>query len=183
MNAGRGLRAPSAAALAVLGLTFASSCNKLERFDTPPGEAFCGQISLGSAYREGLSPRVQARVRIAADKLETVESPGTVSTYDAGESGAAQRLVDEAALRPIGPLAHDALGDLEFGDGRERNLVFASTPVDPDAESLFAVVSFRSDDRVELRLLRAGREGDVPAGRRPVFGLFVLERQQGDCGF
>ncbi|MCC6524329.1 MAG: hypothetical protein IT373_16845 [Polyangiaceae bacterium] len=156
----------------------------MARFDTPPGEAFCGQITLASAYRDGFSPRVQARLRLDAQKLESGEAPGTVTTFDGGAVGAAERLLDEAALRPIEPLAHDALSELEFGDGRERNFIYAATPAASDAEALLAFLSLRTDGRVELRLLRAGREGtDVPAGRGPVFGLFLLDRVDGDCGF
>lgn len=159
-------------------------CDKLARFDTGPGEAFCGQITLGNQYRDGFSPRVQARLIVSAAKLETGESPGFVWTFDGGAADGAQRVLDAAPLRPIGPLAYDALSELEFGDGREKNFMFAATPADAAAEALMVVLSLRGDGRVELRLVRAGREGaDVPLNRAPLFGLFLLEKQDGDCGF
>jgi hypothetical protein len=49
-----------------------------------------------------------------------------------------------------------------------------------------AIVSLRSDDTVEVRLIRPGAvaaDGEVPEGRRQIFGVFTLERQSGECGF
>lgn len=165
-----------AAALALAG------CDRLERFDLAPGEAYCGAVTLGAGYRQGLSPRVQMRLRWGGAALGTAGSPGTLTTFDAGAEAGAEHLIDEAPLRPIEPLLHDPLGELEFGDGRERNLVFGVSAADPAAESLVAIVSLRNDDAVEVRLLRPGTPelGDVP-GRGPVFGLFVLSRQEGEC--
>jgi len=171
----------------VLGL-LGISCNDLSDFDTAADEAFCGQITLGSGYRSGFSPRVQMRLRLQTRKIEQGLSPGTLSTYDSGgEGGEIERVLDRAALRPIPPLAHDPLSELEFGDGRERNLLYAVSPPDPEAESLLAVLSLRTDEAVEVRLIRPGvspaDEPDPPRAREPLYGLFVLERQQGQCGF
>jgi hypothetical protein len=44
------------------------------------------------------------------------------------------------------------------------------------------VVSLRSDGGVEVRLLRAGVAAGA-AGQTPIFGLFVLSKQVGTCGF
>ena len=117
--------------------------------------------------------------------MDTNESPGTLTTFDAGEETEPQ-LLTEAPLRPIAPLSHDPLSQLEFGDGRELNLIYAVSPTSPEAESLLAVVSLRTDEAVEVRLIRPGTDatGDaVPAGRTPLFGLFLLRRRDGDCGF
>ena len=92
-------------------------------------------------------------------------------------------LLDGVPLEPIAPLAHDALGDLEFGEGRERNALYAVRPDDPASEGMFAILSLRSDGRVEVRLLRAGMRGEgAPVERSPLFGVFLLERRRGDCG-
>mgnify|MGYP001826864396 CR=1 FL=1 len=180
------LRSCRAAVLVTLLMT--AGCNSLEDFDTADGEAFCGQITLGSAYRTGFSPRVQLRMRLDTSRIFTGESPGTVSSFEAGSDGAEpKRLLDTAQLRPFAPLAHDALSDLEFGDGRERNLVYAVSPADPTAEALLAVVSLRTDDSVEVRLLRPGldltADQDPPPERRQLFGVFVLQKRQDLCGF
>ena len=76
----------------------------------------------------------------------------------------------------------------EFGDGRDRNLMYAVSPANLQAESLLAVVSLRHDNKVEVRLLRPGklllRTGQpTSASKRPLFALFTLSRQSGSCGF
>jgi hypothetical protein len=165
----------------------ACGCDRVDSFDLEAGESYCGQITLGHAYRAGFSPRVQVRLSFDSEKVELDESPGTISTFDAGAEEAKQRLLDTAALRPIPPLSHDPLSQLEIGDGRDRNLIYAVSPQTTIAESLLVILSLRSDDAVEVRLIRPGsapnEAGETPTGREPLFGLFVLERQQGDCGF
>lgn len=162
----------------------APGCNDLGSFDTGEGEAYCGQITLAGDYRLGFSPRVQMRLHFSYSQIELGASPGAITTIDSGiEAEEDRRLLSEAPLRPIPPLAHDPLSELEFGDGREKSFIFAVTPADPQAESLLAVVSLRSDEAVEVRLIRPGVAGQAPAGREPLFGLFVLQRQEGDCGF
>jgi hypothetical protein len=157
-----------------------AGCDRVEAFTLEPGEAYCGQITLGNQYRQGLSPRVVMRMSFDGSAIEAGASPGSLSTYDSDDE---QQLLSDAALRPIPPLAHDALSDLEFGDGRDRNLIYAVSASDETAESLLAVLSLRSDDRVEVRLIRAGLGVEADTGRTPLFGLFVLSRSQSDCGF
>ena len=176
---------PRPIARAAVGIALAlltAACDRLERFDLAAGEAYCGAITLGGSYRLGLSPRVQMRLRWDGAGFAAGGSPGTLSTFDAGADEGLERLVDEATLRPFEPLAHDPLSELEFGDGRERNLVYGVSAADTAAEALMAIVSLRSDDQIEVRLMRPGTPevGDVP-GRGPIFGLFVLSRQEGDC--
>lgn len=173
------------AALGVGSLALLVGCEDLRHFSTRADEAYCGAITLGSAFRTGLSPRVQMRLEIDADKLDAPEGPGLVWTFEAAsQDHEERRLLDGAKLRPIPPLAHDPLSHFEMGDGRERNAVYAVSPSDPGAESLVAFLSLRSDDGVEVRLLRAGSDAkDVDDGRRPIFGMFSLVRREGKCGF
>jgi len=172
-------------AVAALALFAASGCEDLERFSTGPDEAYCGAITLASAFRTGLSPRVQMKLVLDASKLDDTASPGKLWTFEAEAPGRpARRLIDGADLRPIPPLAHDPLSHFEMGDGRERNAIFAVAPSDPDAEGLFAFLSLRSDGGVEVRLLRAGSDAaEVSEQRRPIFGMFLLTRREGTCGF
>lgn len=164
---------------------FLGGCDRLDQFALGDDESFCGQITLGSATRQGLSPRVQMRLRWEVDRIDLGEVPGSLSTFDAGQEGDLQRLLENAPLRPIPPMAGDPLSQLELGDGRDRTLVYAVSPTDPEAESLMAFISLRSDDAVEVRLIRPGRpdEDDPPRGQAPTFGLFTLTRQNGDCGY
>ncbi|UQA55416.1 hypothetical protein E8A73_029205 [Polyangium aurulentum] len=174
---------PLAAALAI-GVS-ASGCEDLDRFSTRRDDAYCGAITLGSAFRTGLSPRVQMRLELDASKLDGAESPGTLWTFEAATEGRPERrLLDGAPLRPIAPLAHDPLSRIEMGDGRERNAIYAVSPSDPEAESMLAFLSLRTDGGVEVRLVRAGTaEAAPPEGRRSLFGIFSLVRREGRCGF
>lgn len=167
----------------------AAGCDDLSRFSTADGEAYCGAITLGGAFRTGLSPRVQMRLTLDADALDGPEPPGALWTYEAPDGATSERrLLDGATLRPIGALAHDPLSRLEFGEGRERNTIFAVDASEPEAEPLLAVLSLRTDESVEVRLLRPGRaplaSGEAEAaGQRQVFGNFRLTRRTGTCGF
>jgi hypothetical protein len=126
------------------------------------------------------------RMSFDADAVAVGRSPGTLTTYDGGAEASQQRLVDGCTLRPIAPVSHDALADLDLGDGRDLNYIYALTPADPEAESLLAFVTLREDDTVEVRLLRPGvapqGAASVAPTQRQLFGLFVLQRQEGDCG-
>ena len=156
-------------------------CNDLSSFDTAEGEAYCGAVTLASNFRTGFSPRVQMRMTFRGSAVEASTSPGHLTTFDP-EAG--QQLLQSAPLRPIVPLQNDDLALLQFGEGRDKNLIYAVSPTTPEAESLLAVVSLRSDDRIEVRLLRPGAsEAANTEGRRQLFGLFTLDRREGDCGF
>jgi hypothetical protein len=177
--------APARFSAALLLAFLAVGCEDPDRFTTGPDEAYCGAITLASAFRMGLSPRVQMKLVLDAGKLDGAEAPGKLWTFEAEAPGRPERrLVDGADLRPIGPLAHDPLSHFEMGEGRERNTLFAVSPSEELAEGLFAFLSLRSDGGVEVRLLRAGSEAaDVEEGRRPIFGMFLLTRREGTCGF
>jgi hypothetical protein len=172
-------------ALLLAAAPLLAGCHDPSRFTTGPDEAYCGAITLGSPFRAGLSPRVQMRLTLDADALETGEAPGRLSTFEAAtEERPERRLFDDALLRPIPPLAHDPLSRFEMGDGRERNTLYAVSPSEPLLGAMLAFVSLRSDGGVEVRLLRPGaeKEGAGEEGRL-IFGLFSLVRREGRCGF
>lgn len=175
-------------ALAALGGT---ACEDLGDFSTEPGQAYCGSITLGGSFRTGFSTRVQMRLELDAGLLDDpAASPGTLATFEAADDVSPERrLIDGAALRPIPPLHHDALSHADLGDSRERTAMFAVSPAAADSEAMLAVLSLRSDDRVEVRLVRPGapepadEAAEVAEGRRMLFGLFVLDRKDNRCGF
>ncbi|WP_437869908.1 hypothetical protein [Sorangium sp. So ce363] len=185
----RALRLAPLALAGAMSAGGAAGCDDLSRFSTADGEAYCGAITLGGAFRAGLSPRVQMRLTLDADALDGPEPPGALWTYEAPDGATSERrLLDGAPLRPIGALAHDPLSRLEFGEGRERNAIYAVDASEPEAEPLVAVLSLRTDASVEVRLLRPGRaplaSGEAEAaGQRQVFGNFRLTRRAGTCGF
>ncbi|MEO7327845.1 MAG: hypothetical protein ABI193_04665 [Minicystis sp.] len=191
----RGLFLPLVA-LALAGL----SCSDLDHFSSGEGDAYCGAITLGGTFRAGFSPRVQMRLRIDASRLDGPGGAGTLSTFEAADSARPERrLLDKAVLQRIPALENDPLSQLDFGEGRLRSVIFGVTPNDPavraasgaadavPSESILAILSFLNDDRVEVRLLRPGvvspSSEPVPDGRRPLFGVFPLSRQVGQCGF
>lgn len=172
------------AALAPLAAFSLTACDDVSEFSTQKGESYCGAITLGRSFREGLGPRVQMRLSLDASRIDAQRSPGRVWAWEpASEVQAARTLLEAATLDPFAPIAHDALGDLELGEGRERNAIYAVRPAG-DGEGMLAFLSLRTDGRVEVRLLRAGLQSEsAPADRTPLFGVFLLERRKGDCGF
>ena len=166
----------------------ALGCDDVERFSTAPGESYCGSITLAGEFRLGLSPLVQMRLKLDASAIDGADSPGTIATFEAADGATPERrLFTDAQLRAIPPMIQDPLSQLEFGESREKNRIFAVSPANPASESMIAVVSLRADDQVEVRLLRGGAVdpggATVPEGRRPIFGVFPLARQEGQCGF
>jgi len=163
-----------------------TSCEDLSRFSTNANQSYCGAITLGSAFRRGFTPGTQMRLTLDATRIDTNESPGTLWTQELRDGADPDffHLLSASPLRPIPPLAHDVLSRADLGEGRTRTAVYSVSPNDPDAESLLAFVSFRTDGDIEVRLLRPGAEGDpstLPEGRRPLFGLFTLHRTPGAC--
>lgn len=164
--------AAGAAACALLG----SGCDDPDRFSTEPGESFCGAIVQGTFVRSSFGPAVQMRLTFDAARIES--GPGSLSTSDG--------LLVEAPLRPLAPFFHDALSSLQFGEGRERSLLYF---VDPAAGGppLTAFVSLMEGGDVEVRLLRAAEPPppDTPpeVAPAPLFGVFPLKRRTSTCGF
>lgn len=172
------------AAVALAAGAGAVACEDLTSFSTAPGESYCGSITLGAAFRRGFTPKAQMRLTLDAEKIDGDESPGALTTREVKDGGEELRLLTDAPLRPIPPLAHDVLSRPSLGEGRVRTAIYAVTPGDPDAEALLAAVSLRSDGDVEVRLVRAGASDDaaaLPEGRKPLFGLFTLKRRKGPC--
>lgn len=184
MTRARSTRPSVTLALLAAACAPALGCEDVEEFSTQKGESYCGAITLGRSFREGLGPRAQMRLSLDASRIDAQRSPGRVWAWEpASDVQPERRLLDGVALEPFAPMAHDALGDLEFGEGRERNAIYALRPATGD-EGMLAVLSLRTDGRAEVRLLRPGVGGDqAPPERTPVFGVFLLERRDGDCGY
>jgi hypothetical protein len=161
--------------LGVLG-----GCREIDRFDTADGEAYCGSIVTAPFVFEGFPVDLRMRLRIHTDRLDTV--PGTISTDDTGGDCTPKPLFEESPLRVTPDVLSDALSTLEFGHGRELNVIAWVRP--SCQQPMLAVVSLMKSDDVELRLLRApalptATEPDPGGG----FALFQLRRQTGACGF
>jgi hypothetical protein len=180
------MRAPSIVHLAALLPAAAGlGCPSIDRYSTAPGESYCGTVTANAEFFTGLAPGATMRLTLHAAQIDGDASPGMVWTREppAGSSSG-RRLVDGAPLRRIPTLANDPLASPDLGSGLDHTRVFALTPAPAGEAPLLGVVSLRSDEGVEVRLLRPGLE-DAPAlsGQAPVFGLFSLTKQAGACGF
>lgn len=171
------LAAPRAVLLAciALGVLSGVACKDISRFSTGPGESFCGSIIPASFLRQGFGPGVRMRLTLDTDHLD--DAPGVIVTDDGK--------LDSAPLRPIPQLAHDALSTLNFGEGRERNLLFGISTI--DGPQALAVVSLLENGDIEVRVLRGSAllpgELPPPTDGDQLYGVFPLQRQQGTCGF
>src|SRR5262249_8387548 len=121
------------------------------------------------------------RMTFDADRLDS--APGELSTSNALFLG--------APMRPIAQLFHDPLLMLQFGEGRDKNLMYMVDPNDPSAAPTVTVVlSLLHSEAAEVRLIRgpaaSPKTSDAPnpADRVPLFGVFApLIRQEGQCSF
>ncbi|MDX2055685.1 MAG: hypothetical protein SFV15_25005 [Polyangiaceae bacterium] len=178
----------------LLSLPFVSlwllGCQDLSRFETQPGEAYCGTMVSSPVFHEGLLPAavppvLPIRLELNIHALDSL--PGVVTTGDKATglcAASGQPLLNHAPLRAIPTLAHDQLSLLEFGDGREQNLM---AWVDSTCQgTLLGVLSLMKDSTIELRLLKPKpfpAPGAAPADQ-PGFGLFTLARKaESNCSY
>jgi hypothetical protein len=172
---------PSVLGPAALGLALVGSgCSSLGHYTTAPGESYCGTVTATASFRAGVPEGLAMRLVLDGAALDGETSPGTVWT-SAPASGTAP-LLTGVALQRIPALENDALSTPDLGGGRGPTRLFALAPTAPGEAALLAVVSLRSDDGVEVRLLRPQLGASPPPGQGPVFGLFVLSKQAGTCG-
>jgi hypothetical protein len=163
-------------------------CQGLDRFDTKPGESYCGALVSAPVFHAGLVPTgapPSLRLRLELDTGKLTTAPGMLTSDDAERGLCAPRALFEGApMRAIPELTHDALSFMEFGEGRDHNYM---TWVDSSCQgTMLAVVSLMRDDSVEVRLLKPAPLPGADAGpdSRPGFGLFVLRRRTTEsCSF
>jgi hypothetical protein len=156
-----------------------AACRDVASFSTGPSEHFCGSVIQGPFVREGFGPATQMRLRLDANALQS--APGSLTTSDG--------LFRDAPLKVVPQIFHDPLSTLQFGEGRQRNLLYVVEPSSPSlgpAVTLF--LSLMESGSVEVRLLRGAPLSASPAPSAsvpapPIFGVFPLERREGDCGF
>jgi hypothetical protein len=164
---------------ALVGL---AACKDIDRFSTDPDESYCGKIVSASMVRLGFSSTMCMRLTFDARNMN--DRPGHLWT-DEGMFAA-------TPLRPLPQLSHDPLLTFTFGEGREKNLLFAADPADPDrGPTVTAVISLMHSGDAEVRLLRGAGGGMEPPpspdagpdpGGAPLFGVFApLRRRKGTC--
>jgi hypothetical protein len=164
---------------ALVGL---AGCKDIDRFSTDPDESYCGKIVSASIVRRSF-PGAMC-MRLTFDARSVTEEPGMLWTDDG--------MFANTPLRPIPELSHDPLLTFTFGEGREKNLLFAADPADPArGPAVTVIVSLMHSGEVEVRLLRGAGGGPEPpvspdAGPNldgpPLFGVFSpLRRRKGTC--
>jgi len=155
-----------------LTLLATNGCRDISRFSTAEGESYCGQIVDSQIVRRGFLTSVKMRLTFDADHIS--DTPGALSTDDL--------LLTNAPLRPIPELSNDPLFTFTFGEGRDKNLLYAIDPTDPaKGPPITVVLSLMHTGDAEVRLLRAA-PGTTDA--QPLFGVFApLRRETGQCSF
>jgi hypothetical protein len=164
-------------------------CRSLERFDTSGDPAYCGSILKAPLFQDGflpdgVEPGFFLRLELDIDRLTT--RPGTITSNDevfgmCREKGGA--LFQEAELRAIEEIFHDALSQMEFGEGHQHDF-FAW--VDSTCQgTMLAVVSLLTNGSVEVRLLKPAADPppDAEPEMRPGFALFYMRRSENGCRF
>ena len=169
-----------ALALAALpATTFLSGCHDLSGFSTGTGNHYAGCVVPADFVRVGVDATTSLCLTFDADHLQDV--PGTITTSD-GRFNA-------APIRSIPQVWHDSLSTFSFGEGHQKDLLYAATASTPyedgNGNVVFVVVSLLLSGDVEVRLLRAAPEAFPDASTAgaggDVFALFDLTRKPGDC--
>lgn len=180
----------SPSALSLLGALCAvqlSACRNLDSFDSKPGEAYCGAISVQPAFTEGFQPSGQPpnlQLELTLDTSKISTEPGLLRSSDI-TSGlcSGERLFDKVPLRAIPEVEHDVLSTLSFGEGHEHDF-FAW--VDSSCQgTMLAVVSLLKNNLVEVRLFKPAHAPtpNAPPAEKPGFAVFQLDARKGGCGF
>lgn len=157
----------------VVACLICASCNDPTRFSNE-GDHFEGTVVASGFVRSNVSDGTKLCLTLDASKIQ--EGPGSISTSDGR--------FKNAALRPIPQAWHDPVSTMSFGQGRERNLMYAVAPdvATDDAGDAMAIVSLLSSGEVEVRILRSA-PGDATSSRAALFAVFPLQRTPGTCPF
>jgi hypothetical protein len=171
----------------LIGLAALTGCRNLERFDTAKPAAYCGSLVGTTVFHAGFigngaPPDLQLRLELDTSSL--ADRPGTLSSNDA-DAGFCKPapLFTEAPLRAIPEVLHDALSQVDLGQGHEHDF-FAW--VDSTCQgTMLAVVSLLTNGAVEVRLLKPGPDVSPMADpeQRSGFALFYLQRSETGCSF
>lgn len=183
----------------VAAATASLSCRSTDRFDTRPGQAFCGSLVAAPSFHDGFvvdgSPAAELKMKLAGIDTSQINASSDnrmaviayLSSNDLKSGLCAptgQALFNHSPVRSIPQLDHDTLSTLTFGEGHDEDF-FAWTDSTCQG-TMLAVVSLLRKGDIELRLFKPAPPPDagVPADKRPGFALFYLTRNTDDgCGF
>jgi len=171
--------APRSVALLLASLALVG-CRDLSGFATH-GDSFAGGVTNTGVDLAGVDSSTNLCLTLDTDHLQ--DAPGSIWTSD--------DRFHAVPMRPIPQIWSDPLSTLQFGQGREKNLVYvarASTPFgDGQGDDVFVVLSLMQSGDIEARLLRgapvAAADGGVASSQTTVFAVFDTKRQSGPCSF
>ncbi len=172
------------------------SCRNLDRFDTERKGAYCGDLVAGPSFQDGFiiddSPallRLQMTLdtnQLSAYSENKATRPAFLTSNDRKTglcSDQNRALFENAPLRSIPQVDHDAIGSMTFGEGHD--LDFFGWVDSTCQGTMLAVVSLLRKGDVELRLFKPAPipSEDADAAHRPGFALFYLHKSEEGCGF
>jgi hypothetical protein len=168
-----------------LAAVLVTACTDTSRWNSEPGESFCGDVTAASFVRAGVPEGMRMRLELDAERLQSTPGRLWTTALPSGDK------LTGAEMRVIPQVLHDPLSTLSFGEGRVRNAIAvadlpSADPARPSSQ-LIVIVSLLQSGEVEVRLLR-GALGSVPSDAGPadptgnLFGVFRLRREKGDCG-
>jgi len=168
-----------AVALLVAALPLAG-CRDLSGFSTH-GDSFSGGVTNTGVDLAGVDASTTLCLTLDTDHLQ--DAPGSIWTSD--------DRFHAVPMRPVPQIWSDPLSTLQFGQGREKNLVYvarASTAFgDGNGDDVFVVLSLMQGGDIEARLLRGApmlaADGGKSAAQTTVFAVFDTKRQSGPCSF
>jgi hypothetical protein len=180
----------------MLALLLSVSCRNLDRFDTHPGESYCGSLvgqeTISTGFADGWEAKTSTPSTLALT-LNTTELfvaggiPAVITSNDVsfGPCGPSQPLFDRAPARTLGKSIGDRLSAMKLGEDHQEDVVLF---VDSSCSgSMVAILSLIQNGDVELRLLRpaplAASDPAATVESTERFGLFVLTKAKEGCGF
>lgn len=162
--------------LPLLALQLLAGCSDLAEYRATESHPFTGKVigdSMASFIRRGFEPDTVAALTFDPASVASPSGPGVVTTTDS----AGVHVLDATPIRPIAPLAHDALSQYDFPGGvRLRSYIFIARPSHASSPLLgreaVVFLSLMDGDSIEMRVV-AGT-GDEAAG--DYFGVFRLTK-------
>jgi hypothetical protein len=159
----------------------------MDRFNTEKPAAYCGSLVGATVFHSGFIPvgaPPSLRLKLELDTSSLADRPGTLNSSDA-EGGLCKpdALFIDAPLRAIPEVLHDALSQMELGQGHEHDFL---AWVDSTCQgTMLAVVSLLTNGAVEVRLLKPGADisPEADPSQRSGFALFYLQRSETGCAF
>ena len=154
-----------------------AGCRNESRFSTGNGH-YEGQVVSGTFVRANVVDGTLMCLTLDTNNLQG--SPGIISSSDGRFTS--------TPLRQIPQIWQDPLSTLQFGEGREKNLIYMAAPqatTVPERADVTVVLSLMDSGDTEVRLVR-GAPPDVSAGNATslpsaIFGVFTLTQRAGPC--